>query len=118
MARRKKPEGETPEQARHRRIYESVCDHATRSEKVSWHRQMDNMVSLLAKLRPIEDKIIKLQAEKIPIMDDVAMLRARMVRDCVHPYEQLVLKEQHIQCKFCDKHFRIPTELTSTVSGE
>jgi hypothetical protein len=105
MARRKKPEDETLEQAEQRRLFEKICDHATRSEKVSWHRMMDNMISLLAKLRPIEDKIIKLNAEKTPIMDDIAMLRQRMVRDCVHPYEQLVIKDGSVECKFCNKRF-------------
>lgn len=108
MARRKKPEDETEEQARQRRVLESVSNHATRSEKVSWNRLMDNMISLLAKLRPIEEKIIKLQAEKQPIFDDVQSVRQRMVRDCVHPYEQLVLKvDGTVECKFCMKTFKV-----------
>jgi len=108
MARRKKPDAETPEQARQRRIFETICDHATRGEKVSWNRLMDNMVSLLAKLKPIEDKIVALQSQKLPIIDEVANLRRRMVMDCVHPYEQLVLTAEHVECKFCMRRFRVP----------
>lgn len=108
MARRKKLDNESPDQARTRKIFESICDHATRSEKVSWNRQMDNMVSILATLKPIEDKIIKLQSDKMPILDEVAALRKRMVQDCVHPFEQLVLTPEHVACKFCMRKFRIP----------
>ena len=43
MARRKKPENETTEQARARRTLESIADNATRSEKVSWDRKMGNI---------------------------------------------------------------------------
>ncbi len=108
MARRKKPEGETTDQATTRRTLESISNHATRSEKVSWNRMMDNMVGLLTRLKPIEDKIIKLQADKMPLIDEVQALRQRMVRECVHPYEQLVLKpDGTVQCKFCNHTFRV-----------
>lgn len=105
MARRKKPEGETAEQADARRKLELVADTATRSEKVSWDRKMDNMVTLIASLRPIEDKILDLMSEKMPIIDQIAALRREMVRDCVHPYTHLVLEGDVTICKFCNKKF-------------
>ena len=58
MARRKKPENETTEQTRARRTLESIADNATRSEKVSWDRKMDNMVTLLSKLCIVTGKQI------------------------------------------------------------
>jgi hypothetical protein len=110
MARRKKPEDETVEQERERRIFESIANFSDRSEKTSWNRKMDNMVKLLAKLRPIEDQIIELQAQKMPVFDEVQELREVMVKECVHPYQHLVLKEDHVECKFCNKRIRIPDE--------
>lgn len=111
MSRRKKPEGETPEQARVRRLLETIADGSTRSEKVSWDRKMDNMVKLLAKLRPIEEQITDLMAKKQPIHDEVAALRSEMVQDCVHPYTHLVLKStddgEYVQCKFCTRKFNV-----------
>lgn len=108
MARRKKPEGETTEQANVRRVLETVADTATRGEKVSWDRKMDNMVTLLAKLRPIEDKILDLMSEKLPVLDEISALRKEMVHDCVHPYTHLVhIKENTVQCKFCDRKFQV-----------
>ena len=110
MAKRKKPENETQEEATIRQVLETVSDSATRSEKVSWDRKMDNMVSLLAKLKPIEEKILDLMAEKAVIVDDIADLRKEMVRDCVHPFSHLVHKGDNMaDCKFCGKTFNVKT---------
>ena len=103
MARQKKPENETPEQAHIRQVLESVANNSLRSEKTSWNRKMDNMVKLIAKIRPIEEQILDLMAEKIPITDDVQLLRAEMVKECIHPLEQLVYKETYVECKFCGR---------------
>jgi len=110
VARRKKPEDETAEQERQRKIFESISNFSDRSEKTSWNRKMDNMVKLLAQLRPIEEKILELQADKMPIFDDVQALRETMVKECVHPYPHLTLFEDHVVCKFCNKKIRIPDE--------
>lgn len=111
MARKKKPEHETEEQTRERRILEAVSNTSNRSEKTSWNRKMDNMVKLLARLRPIEEKILRIiREEKQPVLDEVEVLRQMMVKECVHPYEHLVLKEDHILCKFCDKRISIPSD--------
>jgi len=111
MARKKKPEGETGEQARARRAIETISNAASRSEKVSWDRKMDNMVKLLTSLRPIEEKIIDLMAQKQPIFDEIAAVRASMVNGCVHPFTHLILKQtdagEHIACKFCMKSFSV-----------
>ena len=107
MARRKRPDGETSDQTLSRQTLEKIADSATRSEKVAWDRKMDNMVSLIAKLRPIEDQMLELMAQKQPILDSIANLRREMVRDCVHPYTHLVDKGTHQECKFCGKTFRV-----------
>lgn len=109
MARRKKAENETPEQTEVRRVLELVADNATRSEKVAWDRKMDNMVKLLAKLRPIEEQIIDLTVQKGPILDDVQQLRTEMVKECVHPYTHLTFNSHDgtIVCKFCERKFAI-----------
>ena len=108
MARRRKDENETEEQTKERRLFEAVSNVANRSDKTSWNRKMDNMVKLLAKLRPIEQQIIDLQAEKMPIMDEVAALRQTMINECVHPFEFLVDHDTYVECKFCNKKISIP----------
>lgn len=108
MSRRKKPEEETPEQTRERRLREEISNNANRSEKTSWNRKMDNMVRLLATLRPIEDQIIELQAKKIPLFDEISGLRKSMINECVHPYEFVLIKDDHARCKFCDHRLSLP----------
>ena len=103
MARRKKPLNETEQEAEIRRQLEAVANNSSRSEKTSWNRKMNNMVKLLALLRPIEDKILELYAQKEPIFDEIQVLREVMVRECVHPYEYLIHKGNHLVCKFCNK---------------
>lgn len=107
MARRRKPEDESQEDARIRRDLENIADAASRGEKVSWDRKMDNMVSILATLKPIEEQIIELMAKKMPIIDEIADLRKGMVKECVHPYPHLVHKDTHVECKFCARKFSL-----------
>ena len=107
MARKKKPLNETEQEAEIRRDLESVSNVASRSEKTSWNRKMNNMVKLLSLLKPIEDKILELHAQKEPLFDETQALRAIMVKECVHPYEYLIHKGDHIACKFCNKKLGI-----------
>ena len=107
MSRAKKPENETPEEAEIRRVKETIANNATRNEKVAWDRKMDNMVTLLSKLQPIEDQIADLLALKMPIIDDVQTLRNLMVSECVHPQTHLIEHENYIVCKFCNRKFNV-----------
>jgi hypothetical protein len=120
MARRKKPDGETLEQAEVRHILETIADTATRSEKVSWDRKMDNMVKLLAKLRPIEEQLLDLMVQKAPILDEVQALRKEMVKECVHPYTHLTFNDndETIVCKFCERKFAIREMLSKENEDE
>jgi len=112
MARRKKPEGLTEEEALDHEMKETISNHANRSEKTSWNRKMDNMVKLMALLRPIEEKIILLQNEKIPLFDSIQELRLTMVNECVHPYSHLEVQDDHVLCKFCNRKINVNTEET------
>lgn len=108
MARKKKPVGETAEQAEERRVLEKVANTANRSEKTSWNRKMNNMVTLLAELRPIEDQILELTLAKHEVFDRIQVLRNVMVQECIHPFEQLIHKGTYAECKFCNKKLSIP----------
>jgi len=109
MARRKKPENETPDQAELRLLLESIANHANRSEKTAWKRKLKNMEGLLDELHPIEEKILTIIAdEKQPMLDKIAELRSVMVKECIHPYEHLIKKDGFVECKFCGKKMRVP----------
>ena len=107
MARRKKPEGLTDAEERDHSLKEVISNHANRSEKTSWNRKMDNMVKLMALLLPIEEKIIILQNEKIPLFDQIQELRLTMVNECIHPYSHLVVLDNFSECKFCGKRMSV-----------
>jgi len=109
----KKPEMETEQEATTRRQLEAVSNSSNRSEKTSWNRKMDNMVKLIAKLRPIEEQMIELHAQKIPVLDDIAELRSMMILECVHPFDQLAHHEDYIECKFCSRKIRVPLSTTT-----
>ncbi len=110
MARQRKPENETIEEARVRQLLESVANNADRSEKTSWNRKMDNMVKLIARLKPFEQKILDLSEQKLPILDLIQELRLTMVKECVHPFDHLTYFENHVRCKFCDRRISVPKE--------
>lgn len=108
MARRKKPETETVDETTQRHLKEVISNNANRSEKTSWNRKMDNMVKLLADLRPIEEQILVLIEKKTPIFDEIQLLRKEMVKDCVHPYEYVLVLSDHAVCKFCERKLSLP----------
>jgi len=116
MARIKKPENETPRETEIRRILEHMANVANRSEKTSWNRKMDNLVKLMMLLEPIEQSILDIiETEKTPMMDQISALRAVMVKECIHPFEYLIMSETDdvITCKFCNKKIN-PTEWLTT----
>lgn len=111
MARKKIPENETTEQAAERKLFDKISNSANRSEKTSWNRKMDNMVKLLAKLKPIEDKILDIiEKEKMPIQDEIHELRQLMVKECIHPSEYLVQENGWVRCKFCERRLTIAND--------
>lgn len=110
MARQRKPENETVEEARVRQMLESIANNSDRSEKTSWNRKLDNMVKLIARLAPLEDQIAELEALKTPMIDDVQALRQVMVNECIHPYDHLTYFENHVNCKFCNRKISVPRE--------
>ena len=118
MARKKKPVNENPSEADIRLDLESVSNVASRSEKTSWNRKMNNMVKFLSLLKPIEDSILELSAQKEPIFDEIQILREAMIKECTHPYEYLLHQEDHIICKFCNKKLGIPKREKKNKKGK
>lgn len=92
-----------PEQVARANI-EYVANNAPRPEKVAWERKLSNMTKLIDQLRPFEEQIIELIAQKQEIMDQISTLRAEMVQSCVHPQQYLNYNEDStVSCKFCNR---------------
>lgn len=111
MAKARKKENETPEEAAIRRKLEKVANNANRSDKVSFDRKMENLVKFRAKLKPIEEEILTLMEKKNDIIDELMELRREMVNECVHPYEHLAVQEDGtVKCRFCEKVIQLPND--------
>ncbi len=108
MARTKIPDNETIEETENREIFETLSNFANRSEKTSWKRKRDNIEALIERLKPLEQRILNIMEEKLPILDEIATIRNEMVENCIHPIDQLVRFDDHVVCKFCERKLSIP----------
>lgn len=108
MAKRKKPDVETDEQYKIRQMLEKISNHATRSEKTTWNRKRKNIEDLVEEIKPLEDRMLDINIKMIPMLDKIKLLRNDMVASCIHPYDLLVYKGNHIECKFCNKKLSLP----------
>ena len=108
MGRIKKGLDESPAEANKRRVLEKVANHANRSEKTSWQRKYKNMQIVINELTPIEEQVLELMTKKNELVDKITAQRIIMVDECIHPYELLILADDHIECKFCNKKISIP----------
>ena len=115
MARRKKSKNETAEEGYARRVLEEISNVANRSEKTSWNRKLNKMVKLISNVRPLENQILDLIEQKTPLLDDISSLRQQMIRECIHPFDHLVLHKTHVECKFCNKLISIPRDLNDKI---
>lgn len=79
----------------------------TQLDKSNWQRRYEKMQKLVAEVNQLADQIITLEAQKIPILDEIAETRELMVQECVHPKEFLIEQDDYITCKFCDRKFSV-----------
>jgi len=107
MARRKTPENETADERKIRHIKEKIANGPSRTEKVSWNRKRNNLEDLHEKIQPLEEQILDLLVAKQPIFDEMQRIRNSMVDECIHPFDFLVVKEDHVLCKFCNKKLKL-----------
>lgn len=76
-------------------------------DKTSWLRKYENLQTLVKQVNDLADEIAEIEEKKMPIIDEINVLRQQMVQECIHPIEHLVNYEDHTHCKFCDKRIAI-----------
>lgn len=77
-------------------------------DKSAWSRKHDKLQELVKNVNKISEKILELEAEKMPFIDEITDLRMQMINECCHPEEYLVEKEDgSIECKFCYKTIEV-----------
>jgi len=109
--KRRKPEFENDEDEKKWYYLNSIANHATKSEKTSWIRKRNNIEKMIESIRPLEEEILSIRAKIDPIHDKIEMLRVQMVDDCIHPFDLLEDKGDHVLCKFCECKLSIPKRL-------
>lgn len=88
-------------------VIEAITSRVPANELTSWKRMMRKMGTLIDDIRPIEDAILLLTAQKMPIFDKIQELRMEMIKICVHPKEHLVVQNRSVLCKFCDRRLQV-----------
>ena len=88
----------------------TVANFANRSEKTSWTRKRKNLETYVKEnIAPIEQELITLKAALQPLYDYIDQLRQDMIKSCIHPVEDLRVKDDGtVHCNFCSKTFKIP----------
>lgn len=77
------------------------------SDKNSWLRKYENMQKLIETVNAYAEEITEIDKKRIPIFDEIALLRQTMVDECIHPHDHLIEYDDYVECKFCNKKFTV-----------
>lgn len=87
-----------------------VANFRDKNEKASWLRKRTNLETIVKKIEPIENELLRLNREKSLLIDDVQAIRKTMIDDCIHPKDYLVHCGTYIKCRFCEAKIVIKRE--------
>lgn len=91
----------------------AVAAHHGKNEKLAWKRKVKKMMALIDAVSVVEQEILALALKKQPTLDEIAVLRAEMTKECIHPKDHLVHLDSCLLCKFCDRKISIPRIIKS-----
>lgn len=89
-------------------IKKKISSFSPKSDRMAWKRRHTAMLDLIERLNRVEDEILKIVLEKkYPIMDEITKLREKMLENCIHPAEHLLVGDDGVVvCKFCNTRLR------------
>lgn len=91
-------------------VFQAISSHAIKGEVAAWNRKRKSIERVITtNIRPLEDKIIEVNAQLIPLYDQLHQMRSEMVDFCIHPIDMLTYKEDHVECKFCTRKLNVPS---------
>lgn len=97
------------EQKQIQAVFQAISAHAIKGEVAAWSRKRKSIERVITtNIRPLEDKIIEVNAQLMPLYDQLKTMRAEMVEFCIHPIDMLIYNEDHVLCKFCDRKLNVP----------
>lgn len=80
-----------------------------KNERLSWKRKYDRLQEMIDnEIRPLEDLLLKTLEKKLSAMDRIEELRKQMIKECIHPKNNLIHKGDHVLCKFCNANISLP----------
>ena len=80
-----------------------------KNERLSWKRKHEKLTEMIEnEIRPLEELMLKTLEQKMKAVDRMDELRKQMVKECIHPKEQLIHKGTYVECKFCDCKLSLP----------
>lgn len=86
----------------------AVSNFKTKNEKLAFNRRQKKIEDLVQELEPLNDSLMKIQADRQKIIDVITELRQQLIKECVHPKNSLIHKDTFIECKFCNAKISIP----------
>lgn len=87
----------------------SISSGKNKNERLSWKRKYDKLQEMITnEIKPLEDLILQMLEKKMQALDRLAELRKQMVKECIHPKNNLIHKENHVECKFCTAKLSLP----------
>jgi hypothetical protein len=94
-----------------RAILETIAGHAVKGEIAAWNRKRKSIERIITNnIHPLEQKLIELNAQLMPLYDELKSARSAMIEFCIHPIDMLVKVEGHVECKFCDAKMVVPAK--------
>lgn len=97
-----------------RDVLEAIASHANKGEIAAWNRKRKAIERIIeVHIRPLEDKLLELNAELIPHYDKLTEMRNEMTEFCVHPIDMLIHIEGYVHCKFCNAKLAVPVKPVS-----
>lgn len=91
---------------------QAVSSYHGKNAKLTWNRKIKKMQALIEDVGVFERQILEMSLLKQPILDQIAVLRNEMVKECIHPKDHMYHAGTFLVCKFCDKNISIPRILT------
>jgi hypothetical protein len=87
----------------------AISSGKNKNERLSWKRKYDKLQEMINnEIQPLEDLILKTLEKKMHAIDRLADLRKQMVKECVHPKNNLIHKGDYVECKFCNAKLSLP----------
>lgn len=90
-----------------KRAAKAISSAVPKNDRMAWLRLNRELNKHLAELDEINPSWMELTSKRQHILDHVDELRDKMISECIHPEDQLTLREGKLHCAFCNRRVRV-----------